>query len=373
MIKSLRIENFKCFEDQSFNFGNLTLLTGLNGTGKSSVIQSLLLLRQSYQHRFLENKTLLLNSDLIQLGTVRDALYIARKNDRLGFCLEFSDKIRAEWHFEPREEKSEDISHQISGGVPKEVYDTSLFGNNFHYLAADRIGPQSAFEISDYTVDDLGQLGDKGEYTAHFLKVFGDAKSLTDDTRAHNDSMGANLIYQVDAWMGEISPGIRVNLESYYRDIDRINLRYVYNMQGVGSTTPFRSTNVGFGVTYTLPIVVALLAAEEDTLVLLENPESHLHPKGQFKLGELMVRAASCGVQVIVESHSDHILNGMRVAVREGIIAPDKVSLYYLSRPENTNQFSSKVDSPRIDKDGSIDEWPEGFFDEFEKSLVQLF
>ena len=107
--------------------------------------------------------------------------------------------------------------------------------------------------------------------------------------------------------------------------------------------------------------------------MLLENPEAHLHPQGQFKLGELMVRAASCGIQVIVESHSDHILNGIRVAVRQKIIAPDKVRLYYLSRPADTDQLSSKVDSPRVDEDGRIDEWPEGFFDEWEKGLEQLF
>ena len=107
--------------------------------------------------------------------------------------------------------------------------------------------------------------------------------------------------------------------------------------------------------------------------MLLENPESCMHPQGQFKLGELMARAASCGIQVIVESHSDHILNGIRVAVRKKIIAPDEVSLYYLSRPAEPDQLSIKVDSPRVDADGRIDEWPEGFFDEWEKGLEQLF
>ena len=72
MIKKLHIKNFKCFEDQNFELGNLTLLTGLNGTGKSSVIQSLLLLHQSYQQHFLQTNRLLLNGDLIELGTAQD-------------------------------------------------------------------------------------------------------------------------------------------------------------------------------------------------------------------------------------------------------------------------------------------------------------
>ena len=371
MVDSLHIENFKCFENQRFELGNLTLLTGLNGTGKSSVIQSLLLLRQSYQHRFLQDGGLLLNGDLIQLGTTRDIFFENAKNDEFGFRLDLSG-IPTEWRFGYNRQQA-DVGRQISEKVSDRVYDTSLFGDNFHYLPADRMGPQAAFEISDYSVRERQQLGTKGEHTPYFLGVFG-TKSFTKDARVHPDtahSNDTNLHNQVEAWMGEISPGVRINLE-IYPSIDRINLQYSFSL-GMDTTNNYRSTNVGFGITYTLPILLALLASRKDTLVLLENPEAHLHPQGQFKLGELMARAASCGIQVIVESHSDHILNGIRVAVRQKIIAPDQVRLYYLSRPADTDQLSSKVDSPRVDEDGRIDEWPEGFFDEWEKGLEQLF
>ena len=366
MIELLHIENFKCFEDQRFELGNLTLLTGLNGTGKSSVIQALLLLRQSYQDQSLQDKKLLLNGALIQLGTAQDILFRRAEHDKFGFGLIFS-KISAEWHFEYIREA--DVVHLTSEQVSEAVYDASLFGDNFHYLPADRIGPQRVFETSDYAVRERQQLGSKGEYTPHFLHEFGDKKTLT-DKRIHPGVPENNLKNQVEAWMGEISPGVRIELENF-PTIDQIDLRYSFPDTGELST--YRSTNVGFGITYTLPILLALLASQEDTLVLLENPESHLHPQGQFKLGELMARAASCGIQVIVESHSDHILNGIRVAVRKKIIAPDEVSLYYLSRPAEPDQLSIKVDSPRVDEDGRIDKWPEGFFDEWEKSLEQLF
>ena len=370
MVDSLHIENFKCFENQRFELGNLTLLTGLNGTGKSSVIQSLLLLRQSYQHRFLQDGGLLLNGDLIQLGTAQDIFFEKATNDEFGFCLGFNEQIQVEWRFGYNKQQA-DVGRQISKKVSDRVYDTSLFSDNFHYLPADRIGPQTVFETSDHSVRERQQLGVKGEYAPHFLDTFG-AREITAGALVHpTKTAETNLKNQVEAWMGEISPGIRINLENY-PSIDRINLQYNF---GIGSypTNSYRSTNVGFGITYTLPILLALLASRKDTLVLLENPEAHLHPQGQFKLGELMTRAASCGIQVIVESHSDHILNGIRVAVRQKIIAPDKVHLYYLSRPADTDQLSSKVDSPRVDEDGRIDEWPEGFFDEWEKGLEQLF
>ena len=117
---------------------------------------------------------------------------------------------------------------------------------------------------------------------------------------------------------------------------------------------------------------MALLASQQDALVLLENPEAHLHPRGQFQLGELMARAASCGIQVVVESHSDHVLNGIRIAVRQGILAPKQVRLYYLERKPEIDQISSQVISPCIDKNGRMDQWPDGFFDEWEKSLEML-
>ena len=383
MISSLNLINFKCFEDQSFELGNLTLLTGLNGTGKSSVIQSLLLLRQSYQHRFLQDRTLLLNGDLLQLGTAKDALFEGSKRDEFGFDLDFSG-TRAKWQFkytkqEDMDQPTSDVVQRapqlISDQVCDKVYETSLFGDNFHYLPADRTGPQPGFEIPDYAFSERQQLGVKGEYAPDFLSRFGETaeKTLsTADQRGHCEAITCKLIDQVQAWMGEISPGIRIDLSDYSASMGRINLQYFFSI-GRATTNAYRSTNVGFGITYTLPILLALLASRKDTLVLLENPEAHLHPRGQFQLGELIARAASCGIQVIVESHSDHILNGIRVAVRQGIIEPDKVRLYYLSRSVETNQFSSEVISPRIDKDGRIDEWPDGFFDEWEKGLEQLF
>lgn len=102
---------------------------------------------------------------------------------------------------------------------------------------------------------------------------------------------------------------------------------------------------------------------------MLENPEAHLHPRGQTTIGKLMALAAAAGVQVIVETHSDHVLNGIRVAVREGLLPPDAAVFHYFSRSEKGEIC---IDSPRIDAQGKLDNWPEGFFDESVKSLAAL-
>ena len=259
--------------------------------------------------------------------------------------------------------------------MPDSVYKASLFGDDFHYLTAERIGPRTTFEASDYFVREHRQLGIRGEYTPHFLETFGSERIVSEalvhpKTKEQKTEETTKLRAQVEAWMSDISPGVQINLTSY-PDIDLISLQYAFTDGGL-FTNRYRSTNVGFGITYTLPVLVALLSSRQDALVLLENPEAHLHPKGQFQLGELMARAASCGIQIVVESHSDHVLNGIRIAVRQGILAPEQLCLYYLERNPQIDQISSQVISPHVDKNGRIDQWPDGFFDEWEKSLDRL-
>lgn len=339
MIKSLRLKNFKCFEDQRFPLGNLTLLIGLNGTGKSSVIQSLLLLRQSYQQRFLQTKQLLLNGDLIQLGKAEDIVRQGTSpTDCFGFDLEFSStKQPVVWNFDSagRDRARVEVPTLIEGpSSSSEVYQTSLFEDNFHYLPADRIGPQLVFEGSPYFVGKRKQLGAKGKYTPHFLSELGDERLNNEDPRYHELAASNSLKDQVIAWMGEISPSVDIEIQDY-PGINQVDLRYTFPYGGGNRrSTPMTSINVGFGITHTLPIVVALLASDKDALVLLENPENNLHEVGQIRLGELMALAASRGIQVIAETHSTNIREGIRQVMRQPqrIIAPNKIKEHSLTR-----------------------------------------
>lgn len=365
-MRALGILNFKCFEDQPLELGTLTLLSGLNGTGKSSVLQALLLLRQSYRQGLLQTVGLSLNGDLVQLGTGKDVFYEGAMGDQeeFGFDVAYEGSLRGSWRF--RYDRASDVVSLISDPVQAEVYDTSLFGDSFQYLSAERTGPRASFAMSDYQVRQHRQLGPRGEYAAHFLSLFWEQKIAP--VLAHATLETLTLKAQLDAWMSEISPGIQIDVRSY-AEMDLVNLRFRFE-QGGQLTNYYRSTNVGFGITYTLPIILALLASGPGTLVLLENPEAHLHPRGQVRMGELMARAASAGVQVIAESHSDHVLNGIRIAVRRGLIAPEQLCLHFMQR--SPKQASSQVVSPRVDSNGRIDQWPDGFFDEWEKSLEEL-
>mgnify|MGYP006430308867 CR=1 FL=1 len=366
MITNIKLQNFKCFEEQNLSFKALTLLSGLNSSGKSSVLQSLLLLRQSYQQNLLPNTGLALNGDLVCIGTAQDALFEGAEEDIIRFQITWENDIEGNWNFTYHKEldvlkldrsETENIREN-------QIYEFNLFGDKFHYLQAERIGPRPYLEMSEFQVKQHGQIGTRGEYIAYFLSMYRD--KTIQKVLQHPSTNSSILIDQVEAWMGEISPGTRINIKDI-PDLDLVSLQYSY-----GLSNSYRATNVGFGISYTLPIIVALLASEPGTLLLLENPEAHLHPKGQAKIGELLALAASTGIQVVLETHSDHVLNGIRLSVRGGKLDPNDVQLHYFQREDIQGELKTEVVSPHMDGNGRIDNWPDGFFDEWDKSLEAL-
>lgn len=366
MIRFIRMENFKCFEKQEIELGALTLLSGLNGMGKSTVLQALLLLRQSYQQELLQKTGLALNGDLVKIGTAQDALFEDAKEEKIGLELELAGGSKGKWRFNYNKEADVlDLDHAT---IAEGFYQSSIFKDNFHYLQAERLGPRRFFEMSVYQVQQHKQIGIRGEFAAHLLDTYG-SENIIDASLAYPKIESLKLRDQVEAWLGEISPGTRIHID-LHKAMDLVNLEYSF-VTGKHVSNKFRSTNVGFGLTYTLPVIVALLAAGTGSLIMIENPEAHLHPKGQVCIGELMAIAASSGVQVVVESHSDHILNGIRLAVYNQKIAPDKVMLHYFERKE-INQGKTTVVTPTIDQNGRIDRWPDGFFDVWDKCLETL-
>jgi predicted ATPase len=133
-----------------------------------------------------------------------------------------------------------------------------------------------------------------------------------------------------------------------------------------------KPTNVGFGLTYVLPVVTAVLFASPGDLLIIENPESHLHPQGQARLGKLFAQAAENGVQLFIETHSDHVLNGVRVATKQKIISPENVGLFFFVRDFESDEHKTEIIQPFIDENGRIDKRPKGFFDEWGNQLDEL-
>ena len=117
--------------------------------------------------------------------------------------------------------------------------------------------------------------------------------------------------------------------------------------------------DVGFGLSQTLPVLVSLLAAEPGQLVYIEQPEIHLHPKAQMAMAQILAEAANRGVRVVVETHSSMLLLGVQSLVAEGKLSPEKVKLHWFKRrPEDG---VTEVSSADLDKAGAFGDWPEDF------------
>lgn len=371
MISHLIIQNFKVLEEADLKVSNLNLIAGKNSVGKSSVLQSLLLLRQSYDQQLLLTEGLRLQGNYINLGNGKDILYYNTEESFFRFLLKWEDQtsLNVKYAYSPQSDlqpcdfdKNPDV---------ESVKDKALFTKKFTYLSADRIGPRATYATSNYSINIANPLGIQGELTPYYLTEKGSTE-IKLESLCHSNQSSKTLIAQVDAWMSDISEGVKVRA-TVRPDNTSVTLGYQFPIEA-GYTDEFSPFNVGFGLTYVLPVVTALLTAEEGDLLLIENPEAHLHPAGQTKLGELISLVAQAGVQVFVETHSDHLLNGIRVAVAKKKIDHEKVSLFnFTMDADKANKIHGvRIETPTIDENGLISDWPKGFFDEWERSLDTL-
>jgi predicted ATPase len=369
MITSIYIKNFKAFKEAELAPANLTLLTGLNGMGKSTLIQSLLLLRQSYEEKTLPDKGMLLNGKYTNIGKGKDAFSMYGEGDTIYFELEWDNRFTAGFDFlySPESDLQSIKTFHVTQSF--DPFGTSLFNINFKYLGAERISPRILFPTSAYHVEQLHSLGTKGEYTAHFIAV-NQRKLIPIKELAHSAAKSLALLSQLDAWMSEVIPGVSLNA-TLYSDMSVVKLGYKFETSE-GFTEEFNPLNVGFGLTYALPVVTALLSSKPGDLVIIENPEAHLHPSGQAMIGKLCAMTAESGVQIILESHSDHILNSIRVAIKKKILSPEHAAVYFFERDTNAKEHKVDIVQPFIDENGRMDKRPNGFFDEWGKQLDQL-
>ncbi|MEZ0454772.1 DUF3696 domain-containing protein [Sphingobacterium thalpophilum] len=371
MIKHIQIGNFKSHKETSLDLRNLTVLCGSNGVGKSSAIQALLLLRESY----LSNSAfeyLDLKSNPINIGSAKDAIYQFAQKNEIVFSI-ITDKNKLQYIFEAKDsELGKTVMYKPQAVIHVSDRETlaveNIFDKNCQFISAARLGPQPFYQKDDVVVDIYNQISvmeGRAEHFIHYLMVNQDKPVLKE--LLNPSTQAEDLFYQTSAWEKEISNGVNVVVE----DLGNLGyeLKYQFTTESKeGKTDIFKSINVGFGLSYVMPIIVGILSAPMGALLLIENPEAHIHPNGQSKLAELICLAAQAGVQIIVETHSDHIINGILVQSKrfenEGIgINRENVSVYHFAR--NEQEHKSVATKIPIEEGGKIKHTPQGFFDQF--------
>lgn len=377
MIKNLTLRNFKAHLNTELELKNLNILSGINGVGKSSVFQALLLLRQSYLNNVL-NTGLQLNKPLCDIGFISDALYQYGEDDIIKFIIDSDECGEQAWSFKPETNNANKNFIPLISDVPTISADLSIFSDKFQYLSAARLSPRETYPLDSNAVETKRQISiekGQGELVVHFLYHFGIEKRqrVKFPTLLNSNSDFDDLLSQTTAWEREISPGVNVIPKQSGKSF---TLRYSFNKPNdISPTNEFSAENVGFGLSYALPIIVATLSADTGSLLLIENPEAHLHPKGQSKLAELLALAAQNGVQIILETHSDHIINGVLVACKrfeeEGKgINRDLVKIHHFTRDPSTH--SAVTEAINILEGGKVDKQPDDFFDQTENDLNYL-
>lgn len=369
MIDKLYIDNFKSIIDEPFNLGSLNVLSGVNGSGKSTVCQVLLLIKEYFEHYNEDVSTVSLNNKYMDLGRIQDILNDGASDEKISISFEENDTL---YHFELDANKSlstNDFAH-VKRSKLDYAHLKSIF-NKVKYLRAERLGPRVVQEKDDQSVRVLKDIGISGEYVNSFLDYYG--KEIVDfENRFHINSESEQLSHQVGLWLNEISPNVSYNTNEL-QNTDFVGVQYNFKTK-MGYSQGYRATNVGFGISYILPVIVMCLSASPGDILIIDTPEAHLHPKGQSKIGELLANTAADGVQIIVETHSDHVINGIRKQIIKKKIQPDDTRFYYFSLISGAEVLSpcTKVAQPKVDINGMFDDWPEGFFDEWSSSLSEL-
>lgn len=374
-VKSITMKDFKCFEALELPCAPLTVLTGYNAAGKSTALQALLLMTQALRVAPDERK-LPLNGDLVTLGSGNEVIRrnAMRKSFQLGAR---STEERIAWTFDYQSEWASRGLMQLADvgysrrGVPKKSTRRIQLVNgpsqlvsairDTIFLSAERTVQIEMFPVPRSSWRPQGDVGAKGEYAAYWYLEYADEE--VDSARRHPEDGRETVRAQADAWLGELFPGSRVSADRSGPDSP---VRLTFSPGKSSRWT--QPANVGYGLSCAFPMLIAFLTTVQGSIIVVDSAEAHLHPQAQSAVGQLLGRMASAGLQIFVETHSDHLLNGIRLAVRDGLVDQRDVVLHFFGPSDNVG----KVTTIAIDGKGAISDWPEGFFDQTEHDLAIL-
>lgn len=331
MINNIVLSNFKSILNWTIDFSNLTVLTGLNASGKSSVIQALRIIDAAYD----ENKKIgnielseHVRPQFLKSKLSKDDYYQIDANTGVA---EFSLRVKT-------------ASDSYNAGI----VDTTASFPRIYYLSADRLGPTNTMSLPP-----SGEpfIGEKGQFVVDFLDK--NKYSKINNKLLYREDASNLLMENVNGWLGKIAPNVSFNYE-----IEPLRSSAYPYYDGIVPT------ETGFGLSFTLPVITLLLYSFDNTenLFLIENPEAHLHPAAQTAMGILLAKAAEVGKQIVVETHSDHIIDGIRIAAKKKFINANNVRFHYFFKMDFEHETT--IQSPKLLQDGKLSFWPKGFFDQ---------
>ncbi len=435
MLKNLILSNFKSWQELEIDFAPITLLYGTNSSGKSSLIQFLLMLKQTKDSTDFqvavdfgdENK-------LVDLGSYQDVVYQHDANREIYWKLGWeTDRtfgvqdpaqgrtgtiysgneigIEVVLHAQQQRPVIEYMGYHVGERVfyiyqkdreqryqlevddgsqfrfvrtvgrkwdlpsPNKAYSfpdkaqtyfqnsqflgllESLYADQFNallYLGPLRDDPRRQYTWSGSYPVDVGTKGEKAVEAILAATERGEKRNLRKGKRLRPFQETIAL------WLQELKL-----IHSFeVREVSKGSGLYRAYVKRTARSPETLITDVGFGVSQVLPVIVLLYYAPEGSTILIEQPEIHLHPAVQSGLADLFISVAKARqLQLIVESHSEHLLSRLtrRIAEREteyGEITPDDVAVYFAE----TKGGQSAIEALNVNSAGAITNWPKDFF-----------
>jgi len=438
MFTQLRIQNFKAWKDTgNIRLAPLTVFFGPNSSGKTSLLQFLLMLKQTAQSP--DPKVVLdFGGDgrsYVDLGVWPEMVFAHDARRSLGFELKW--RVLEVPQVDKPERKATVIRFQAEVGVPAEDsplitrkfrYEFDLWqGRNIFSLGIDR-GPNEEYEFwhrdtrghiasarrpgmeekalsapvhfygfpletSTYysgtgftdqaelnIVQQLGAIRYLGPLRQMPRRLYAWAGASPVDVGIYGDQVVDALLSDRDRMLqpADSSEAIRFEelIERWLRRLGLLEAfaakriaphRKEYELRVVtpDSREVVSLVDVGFGVSQFLPVLVQLFYAKEDSVLIFEQPEIHLHPRVQSELADLFIEALLMrekgwpkNVQILVESHSEHFLRRLQRRIAEGVLTPDQTALYFCKPGPD----GSTIEELKLDEYGNISNWPENFF-----------
>lgn len=340
MINKIQISGFKSFDYAELELKNFTLLAGQNSMGKTTVIQSIFAMLQNGNNPF--------RGEYMNIGKPNELQNAIIGNREIRFYMQYDDCGQIK-------EKAKSISKNqtdVTGDFDDKI--------NVIYCSADRIGVKDIYE--KYLGEHIS-IGNNCEYIFHYLNVHDEDQLDIEEDFIYDTKSKLTFGGQVDYWLDKIM-GYRIKA----REIEKTEfIQVLYSNEKMAFE--MRPKNVGTGVTYITEIVIAALACKAGDLLIIENPEIHLHPSGQAELVGFLAYLAQCGVQIIVETHSDHIYNGIRKNIYLDVIDNENVSIYFFAKDEKGCSVPVRIP---VSSEGKALAYSEGLFDQINKDLDVL-
>lgn len=333
MITSIEVNGFKCFANECLELKPLSLITGTNSSGKSSLIQAILL---AGKHSDTE-----INNYLTGLGDFDDLKNKYINPREFSFKFSFSKEVQHTYLVSKSENKAAQKTEKLA------------YPQNITYLSANRVA-LTEVNSNQLARQEERNFGIYGEQTPIYYEQY--KNELVNEELIQTDADSRTLEGQLNYWIKRIT---NLDYELHTKKITSNNVKASYKN---GDGLEFKPSNIGIGINYLFSILVACLSATKNNILIIENPEIHLHPKAQAGIAEFFAFIASKGIQLIIETHNDHLINRVRYEVFKGNIKSSNVVVHYKNykQPFETIEITS---NGKFKDKNSENSFPKGFYD----------